>query len=189
MHNFVTMTSWDLEWKGNEISIEFGLRRTHHYWNGPLLHIHHFFPKYFNTCVECYNNYYLKGANKYFYLLKRKRRHFDEIFITGCSSICQNDNLCGVGFVKMSFPFQFLTRIFRVTHKTRQWKLCLYLLSVRMLHIIGQWARWRLKSLASRLFAQLFVRVQIKESNKAPRHWPLWGESIGDRWIPLKKGQ
>ena len=24
---------------------------------------------------------------------------------------------------------------------------------------------------------------------KAPGHWPLWGESIGDRWIPLTKGQ
>ena len=33
------------------------------------------------------------------------------------------------------------------------------------------------------------VQVQIKESIKAPRLWPLWGESIGDRWIPLTKGQ
>ena len=24
---------------------------------------------------------------------------------------------------------------------------------------------------------------------KAPRHWPLWGEFTGDRWIPLTKGQ
>ena len=22
-----------------------------------------------------------------------------------------------------------------------------------------------------------------------PRHWPLWGESNGDRWIPITKGQ
>ena len=28
---------------------------------------------------------------------------------------------------------------------------------------------------ASRLFAQPFVQVQIKENAKAPRHWPLWG--------------
>ena len=26
-----------------------------------------------------------------------------------------------------------------------------------------------------------------KENIKAPRHWPLWGESTGDRWIPLTK--
>ena len=42
---------------------------------------------------------------------------------------------------------------------------------------------------ASRLFAQLFVGAQIKENIKASRHWPLWGESTGDRWIPLTKGQ
>ena len=28
-----------------------------------------------------------------------------------------------------------------------------------------------------------------KESIKAPRHWPLWGQSTGQRWIPLTKGQ
>ena len=40
-----------------------------------------------------------------------------------------------------------------------------------------------------RLFAQSFVQAQIKENIKAPRHWPFWGESTGDRWIPLTKGQ
>ena len=41
----------------------------------------------------------------------------------------------------------------------------------------SQWARWRLKSPASRLLIQQFIRVQIKENIKAPRHWPLWGNS------------
>ena len=41
------------------------------------------------------------------------------------------------------------------------------------------WARWRLKSPASRLFAQPFVQSQIKENIQAPRHWPLWGEITG----------
>ena len=36
-----------------------------------------------------------------------------------------------------------------------------------------------LKSPASRLFTQPFIQAQIKENIKAPRHWPLWGESIG----------
>ena len=31
--------------------------------------------------------------------------------------------------------------------------------------------------------------VQIKENIKAPRHWPLWGEFTGDRWIPRTNGQ
>ena len=31
------------------------------------------------------------------------------------------------------------------------------------------------------------VRAQIKENIEAPRHWPLWGESIADLWIPLQR--
>ena len=42
---------------------------------------------------------------------------------------------------------------------------------------------------ADSLVAQPFVQTQIKENTEAPRHWPLWGESPGDRWIPLSKGQ
>ena len=38
-------------------------------------------------------------------------------------------------------------------------------------------------------FVQPFVQAQIKENTKALCHWPLWGESTGDRWIPFKKGQ
>ena len=51
------------------------------------------------------------------------------------------------------------------------------------------WALWRLKSPASRLFTQSFIQAQIKECIKAPRHWPLWGEFTGDRWITRTKGQ
>ena len=51
------------------------------------------------------------------------------------------------------------------------------------------WARWCLNSPASRKFAQPFVQAQIKENIKAPRHWPLWGEFTGHRWIRLSKGQ
>ena len=32
-----------------------------------------------------------------------------------------------------------------------------------------------------------FVRAQIKENIKAPRHWPLQGKFTGDRRIPLTK--
>ena len=49
------------------------------------------------------------------------------------------------------------------------------------------WERWRLKSPASRLSAQPFDQAQIKEHIKAPRHLPLWGESIGNRSIPITK--
>ena len=36
------------------------------------------------------------------------------------------------------------------------------------------------------LLKRLFMR---KKKIKAQRHWLLWGESGGDRWIPLTKGQ
>ena len=56
-------------------------------------------------------------------------------------------------------------------------------------YMTSQWPRWRLKSPASRLFAQSFIRAQIKENIKAPRHLPLCGKFTGDRWIPRTNGQ
>ena len=53
----------------------------------------------------------------------------------------------------------------------------------------SQWARWRLKSQALRLFTQPFIHAQIVDNIKAPRHWPLCGEFTGDRWIPRTEDQ
>ena len=47
------------------------------------------------------------------------------------------------------------------------------------IRVTSKWERWRLKSPASRLFAQLCGQAQIKENIKAPRYWWLWGESTG----------
>ena len=41
----------------------------------------------------------------------------------------------------------------------------------------------------TKLLTQAFIQAQIKENIKAPRHWPLWGEFTGDRWIPRTKGR
>ena len=49
------------------------------------------------------------------------------------------------------------------------------------------WLSRHSKSPPSWLFAQSFVQAQMKENTKAPRHWPLWGESTGDRWIPSQR--
>ena len=38
-------------------------------------------------------------------------------------------------------------------------------------------ARWRLIWPTSTMFTQPFIQVQIKENIKAPRHWPLRGNS------------
>ena len=46
----------------------------------------------------------------------------------------------------------------------------------------------QITSLTICLLNNLF-KVQIKQNIKAPRHWPLWGEFTGDRWIPHTKGQ
>ena len=35
----------------------------------------------------------------------------------------------------------------------------------------------------------IVIQTQIKESIRAPRHWPLCGEFTGDRWIPRTNGQ
>ena len=59
----------------------------------------------------------------------------------------------------------------------------------RTIIVTSSWAQWRLKSSAYGLLAQPFVQAQIKENIKAPRHWPLLGESTDHRWIPLTKGQ
>ena len=41
----------------------------------------------------------------------------------------------------------------------------------------------------TRLFVQSFVWANIKENIKAHITGPLWGESTGNQWIPIIKGQ
>ena len=60
---------------------------------------------------------------------------------------------------------------------------------LKIITMTSLWARWRLKSPASQLITEPFDLAQIKENIKALRHWPLWWEFTGDRWIPRIKGQ
>ena len=39
----------------------------------------------------------------------------------------------------------------------------------------------------SPVVSQLFVQAQIKENIKAPRHWPLWGNSPVTGEFPAQK--
>ena len=48
----------------------------------------------------------------------------------------------------------------------------------------GVWNNQPHDCLLNRLF-----KARIKENIKTPRHWPLWGEFTGDRWITHTKGQ
>ena len=52
--------------------------------------------------------------------------------------------------------------------------------------MMSQWAQWRLKSPASRLFTQAFIQAQIKENTKAPRDWRLCGNSPGTGEFPAQ---
>ena len=63
-----------------------------------------------------------------------------------------------------------------------QWPLLHWLHSITM---TSQWARWRFKSPASRLFAQPFVQAQI--STPAPRHWHLWRKSLVTGAFPSQR--
>ena len=45
-------------------------------------------------------------------------------------------------------------------------------------YMTSQWARWGLKSPASRLFSQSFIPAQINEYIKAPCHWLCAGNSL-----------
>ena len=64
----------------------------------------------------------------------------------------------------------------QLTHKDKRVKKLSYLITM-----MSQWARWHLKSPALWLFTPPFIRTQIKENIKSPRHWPLCREYIGDR--------
>ena len=66
----------------------------------------------------------------------------------------------------------------------REWNQGTFLPCITM---TSWWARWRLKSRASRLFAQSFIRARIKENTKAPRHWPLCGEFAGTGEFPAQR--
>ena len=84
--------------------------------------------------------------------------------------------------------FHSVVRWFSRTNLGQMIQMCTHALHV-FITMTSQWARWRLKSSASRLFIQPFIQAQIKESIKVPRHWPLCGEFTGDRWFPRTNGQ
>ena len=56
-----------------------------------------------------------------------------------------------------------------------------------LITMTSQWPRRCLKSPASWLFTQSFIRAQIKENIKAPRHWPLCGEFTGTGEFPAQR--
>ena len=54
---------------------------------------------------------------------------------------------------------------------------------------ILQWRHNGRNGVSNHKFHDCLLNVQIKGKIKALRHWPLWGEFTGHRWIPRTKGQ
>ena len=65
----------------------------------------------------------------------------------------------------------------------------MYVYSASLFIRVTSLITYRLLSPAHRLFVQQFVQATIKEPSKLRVTGPLWGESTGDRWIPITKGQ
>ena len=69
-----------------------------------------------------------------------------------------------------------------------RWTNCWWsVTAVECITVTSYWARWRLKSPASRLLAQPFIQAQIKENTKAPRHWPCKGNPLMTGEFPAQR--
>ena len=90
----------------------------------------------------------------------------------------------GITNVKFNRQHTHLIRMVRIKMVPRNVRQLHHGLPTHYTH--ATWSSRRLKSLASRLFTQEFVQANTKGiSNR----WPLWGESTGDQYIHLTKGQ
>ena len=57
-----------------------------------------------------------------------------------------------------------------------------------LITVTSHWRHGALSHLQLNYFFQLSVLANIKESMTAKVTDPLWGESTGDKWIPLTRG-
>ena len=106
----------------------------------------------------------------------------------------------------MLAPWTLLSGLFIIVHwepnssKTAKYKYfnsqrCILKYCVQnVIHFVQHYNDIIMGTTASQITSLLIVYstlipAQIKEKIKAPRHWPLWGEFIGDQLIPHTKGQ
>ena len=112
--------------------------------------------------------------------------------LTGESLLCELTTrkawlaLWGRHFEYISWNFIFSFRFTKVSsHLSTRNEWTLDEVIALQGHHNERW--WRFKSPAYRLFVPTFVQMEFKQDIKAPRHWPLWGESAGDRWFPSQR--
>ena len=102
------------------------------------------------------------------------RPHYCDVIMTAMESQITTPQpfhvLCRGSWLtkSFSFPYEGHWSVIMINQPRLTWKI----IDIT----VTSWARWRLKSPASRLFTQPFVLAQIKENIQTPRHWPLWEE-------------
>ena len=80
--------------------------------------------------------------------------------------------------------------------KIRQsWDRLIFIMGIP---ILVMWHRYNdviMAAMASQItsltsvYSSVYSGTNQRKKIKSPRHWPLWGEFTGDRWIPRTKGQ
>ena len=137
----------------------------------------------------------LMQTNKHIRILKHKYSHCVCLSVLAVSFLPHSH--MNIIYFQSQHGFCYSSKI--------KWLKCIYKIVGNLIHwaVLGEkkscgiitvtlwWARWRLKSPASRLFTQSLVQAQNNEKQniKTPRHWPLWGKFNGDRWIPRTNGR
>ena len=119
--------------------------------------------------------------NKVFITSKRRRRRRFDVIIASCVHwALLSLAYCRQGYKNYTRSLHMLVFCYRYRHGG-------------VSQISLQWRHSEHNGVSNHqphdcLLNRLF-KAQIKENIKAPRHWPLWGESTGDRWIPCIKCQ
>ena len=97
----------------------------------------------------------------------------------------KSGHFCNEGY---KFPYSYMVSSLMVSHRHCRIATCTHYSDVIMGAMASQITSPTTVSSRRRSKKASKLRAQIKESIKALRHWPLWGEFTGDRWIPRTKG-
>ena len=140
-------------------------------------------PKYLLSDVSC--NKFCSTTDNISVSLRNKSHefwyhHYTRVQAVTCSPIFY--------YISFSAGTRLLSFSINVVNPSSHFMLPFEMKQAYLITVTSWWPRWRLKSPASPLFTQPFIRMQIKENIKAPRHWPLCGEFTGDQWIPRTDG-
>ena len=124
---------------------------------------------------------------------EKKCGRIEQIFVTGCIGSYHFDNMCIILEVYRCWARHPASNTHTVSKAS--WHSDAIVPGSSSVPLMRAWTlrslRWRYNGRDGvpnhqphDCFTQPFIRAQIKENIKAPRHWPLCGEFTGGRWIP-----